>query len=156
MSLVHISTRRLEYKFEISQKYNLLIGDSGSGKTKLVDMVYAFSKDRSAIQCHSYDKLLTDRNLSIEDFVSLEDYIVFLDEDSPILHRADVSKLLEMSHNYFVIICRDATLGFTSMCKDCVFELKASGKYHTFENVCTVPDEMINVRKIITERNSIC
>lgn len=149
MPLVHISTRRLEYKFEISQKYNLLIGDSGSGKTKLVDMVYAFSKDRSAIQCHSYDKLLTDRNLSVEDLASLEDYIVFLDEDSHILHRSDASKLLEMSHNYFVIICRDTTLGFKSMCKDCVFELKASGKYHTFENVCTIPDEMIKPNQIV-------
>lgn len=151
MPLVHISTRRLEYKFEISQKYNLLIGDSGSGKTKLVDMVYAFSKDRSAIQCYSYDKLLTDRNLSIEDLVSLEDYIVFLDEDSPILHRADVSKLLEMSQNYFVIICRDISLGFKSISLDCVFKLKTSGKYHTFENVYSVPDEMIKPDMIICE-----
>ena len=36
MPLIHLKTKRLEYKFEITQKYNLIIGDSGKGKTTLI------------------------------------------------------------------------------------------------------------------------
>lgn len=42
MPEVHLKTRRCEYEFTITQKYNLLIGDSGTGKTELVNIVETY------------------------------------------------------------------------------------------------------------------
>ena len=151
MPLVHLQTKRLEYKFELTQKYNLLIGPSGSGKTKLVDLIYAFSRDRNSVLCMGYDKIITGRNISIDDLKTLNDYVIVLDEDSSILHRADVASLLEKSHNYFLIICRDITLGFKSVSLDCVFEIKSSGKYHTFKKAYNVPQDIFDVTDIVCE-----
>lgn len=147
MPMIHLRTRRCDYNFQITQKYNLLIGDSGTGKTELVNTVDAYDLDKQAVQCFDYKLLKTDRRLSREDLMRLKDYVIFLDENSPLLHQKDVASVLENSQNYFVIICRDVTLGFKSISLDSVFVMKTSGQYHTFEKA-TKPkwcNERVNV-----------
>lgn len=151
MPEVHLKTRRCEYEFIITQKYNLLIGDSGTGKTELVNIVETYDLDNSAVQCSGYRFLKTDRRLSIDDLYNFSDYIIFLDESSPLLHRKDAATILENSKNYFIIISRDVTLGFKSISVDCVYRMKTSGQYHTFEKAYTIPSEVFRVNHIVCE-----
>lgn len=151
MPEVHLKTRRCEYEFTITQKYNLLIGDSGTGKTELVNIVETYDLDNSAVQCSGYRLLKTDRRLSIDDLYTLKDYIIFLDESSPLLHRKDASTILENSKNYFIIISRDVTLGFKSVSLDCVYKMKTSGQYHTFDKAYVIPHNVFKVNNIVCE-----
>ena len=151
MPEVHLKTRRCEYEFTITQKYNLLIGDSGTGKTELVNIVETYDLDNSAVQCSGYRLLKTDRRLSIDDLYALKDYIIFLDESSPLLHRKDAATILENSKNYFIIISRDVTLGFKSVSLDCIYKMKTSGQYHTFDEAYTIPYDVFGVNHIVCE-----
>ena len=151
MPLIHLRTRFCDYRFELTQKYNLLTGDSGTGKTELSNTIEAYMLDPASIVCDEYRKITTDNHLSIQDILELKDYVVVLDEDSPLLHRADTATILEKSENYFLIICRDIGLGFKSVSLDAVFKMKASGKYHTFEKAYNVNPEMFPVNQIVCE-----
>ena len=59
MPLIHLKTRRLEYKFEITQKYNLIIGDSGKGKTTLVNVLKELLDEPSAGTLDGYKQIKT-------------------------------------------------------------------------------------------------
>lgn len=151
MPFIRLSVKDLSYEFELAQKYNVLVGDSGSGKTTLYDMVSLYQRDKKVVSCAGYNKIITDNHLSEQDLYELVDYVIVLDEDSSFLHDANIASIMQKSRNYFLIICRDVTLGFKSISLDCIFKIKSSGKYHTFEKAYSVPDKMHSVNEIVCE-----
>lgn len=131
MPSVKIKTNRVSYEFDITYKYTLVSGHSGVGKTTLFNAIAMYAKDHTAVTCLGYDKLTTDTCIRIEELQELTGYIIFLDESSILLHKYDSASLLEHSNNYFVIMCRDVTLGYKSVLLDAVVQMKTSGRYHT-------------------------
>lgn len=150
MPSVKIKANRVSYEFDINYKYTLVSGDSGVGKTTLFNAVAMYAKDPTAVTCLGYDKLTTDTSIRIEELQELTGYIIFLDESSILLHKYDSVSLLEHSNNYFVILCRDVTLGYKSVALDAVMQMKASGKYHTL-----VPKHSID-RQLFSPDRMIC
>ena len=57
---VHIRNKFVDYKFNLWQKYNLLTGDSGEGKTTLYKMIASYDENKQNIQCLGYKKLGAD------------------------------------------------------------------------------------------------
>lgn len=51
---VHIRNKFVDYKFNLWQKYNLLTGDSGEGKTTLYKMIASYDENKQNIQCLGY------------------------------------------------------------------------------------------------------
>lgn len=151
MPLVHLKTKRLEYKFEITQKYNLIIGDSGNGKTTLVNTLHSLLEESYSGTLDGYKKIKTSRDLRIKDLEDLENYIFFIDEFSKLLSLPDIASIMENSHNYFVIISRDETLGFKSISLDCVYIMHTSGKFHDLKKAYSIPEKMFKVSRIICE-----
>lgn len=81
----------------------------------------------------------------------VETDIIFLDESSPLLHRKDAATILKNSKNYFTIISRDVTLGFKSVSLNCVYKMKTSGQYHTFDKAYVIPHNVFKVNNIVCE-----
>lgn len=59
--------------------------------------------------------------------------------------------MLENSKNYFIIISRDITMGFKSISLDCVYKMKTSGRYHTFDKAYTIPNDVFSVKHMVCE-----
>lgn len=57
MPFVHLKTGRLEYQFSIKHKYNLIKGDSATGKTTLHELINAYNSTPNAVNCLGYNKL---------------------------------------------------------------------------------------------------
>lgn len=166
MITIHVRNRCADYQFDISQKYNLLTGDSGTGKTTLYNMISAYDENKNNIQCLGYKKLGTDitllrvlSDMTLEDdeaekhklLHSVDGYFIILDENSSILQRKNAPSILKKFNCYFLIICRKIALGFKSISLDCVFELVASGKYHKFIKHYNLPTKMFLCNEIICE-----
>lgn len=134
MPFVHLKTKRLEYQFEIKHKYNLIKGDSGTGKTTLHELISAYNSTPNAVNCLGYNKLYAwPVNASHLELLDHNDDIIIIDEDALILHRHDIASLLSNSNNYFLIINRDTKFSYLPISLDSIFTMKSSGKFHTLE-----------------------
>ena len=163
---VHIRNKFVDYKFNLWQKYNLLTGDSGEGKTTLYKMIASYDENKQNIQCLGYKKLGTDLTLlrtladiAMEDddkvkedlIHRLDGFLIILDENSSLLKRRSAPSLLERFNCYFLVICRKVALGFKSVSADCVFELSSSGKFHTFKPHYKLSADVFLCHNIICE-----
>lgn len=107
MPLVHLKTGRLEYKFEINNRYNIIKGDSGTGKTTLYDLVRAYKEDEKSVQNISGIKIdyipIDSRYFNLD---SIEDSVIIIDEGCKFLKQHNIASILQKSNNYFVIMNR--------------------------------------------------
>ena len=114
---VHIRNKFVDYKFNLWQKYNLLTGDSGEGKTTLYKMIASYDENKQNIQCLGYKKLGTDLTLlrtladiAMEDddkvkedlIHRLDGFLIILDENSSLLKRRSAPSLLERFNRLLV------------------------------------------------------
>lgn len=163
---VHIRNKFVDYQFNLWQKYNLLTGDSGEGKTTLYKMIASYDENKQNIQCQGYKKLGTDLTLlrtladiAMEDddkvkedlIHRLDGFLIILDENSSLLKRRSAPSLLERFNCYFLVICRKVALGFKSVSADCVFELSSSGKFHTFKPHYKLSTDIFLCQNVICE-----
>lgn len=127
--LVQIKTRKLEYKFEIFEKYNIILGESGIGKTTLYELVAA-GKSVSNIICDKQLVALPTNaiNYHLEDY---NDCIIFMDENCGLLRKHGFEKELKNSNNYFVIISRKLNFDSLPISTNAIYDMKSSGKFHT-------------------------
>ena len=140
---VHIRNKFVDYKFNLWQKYNLLTGDSGEGKTTLYKMISSYDENKQNIQCLGYKKLGTDLTLlrtladiAMEDddkvkedlIHRLDGFLIVLDENSSLLKRRSAPSLLERFNCYFLVICRKVALGLSQ------FQQTVYLNYHPLEN----------------------
>lgn len=163
---VHIRNKFVDYQFNLWQKYNLLTGDSGEGKTTLYKMIASYDENKQNIQCQGYKKLGTDLTLlrtladiameddgkTKEDLIHrLDGFLIILDENSSLLKRRSAPSLLERFNCYFLVICRKVALGFKSVSADCVFELSSSGKFHTFKPHYKLSSDIFLCQNVVCE-----
>ena len=151
MPFIKLRTNRVSYEFNITQKYNLLVGDSGTGKTTLYSLVDEMNSNHNSVDCAGYSKVITDHQVINKSLSDFSNYVIILDETSPLLHEPNSPTILEQSNNYFLIICRDVTLGYKSISLDCIFKLRTTGKFHYFERMYSIPEEMFDVSTVMCE-----
>lgn len=149
---IHLKTNKEEYKFNITEKYNLVRGDSGLGKTSFYDLVDLYSVNHRLVQCPGYSKIVSlQGRYHLDDFIKYENYVFVIDEDNPLLHRNDVASILRKSNNYFIIICRKYKFGFLPINLDAIFMMKSSGRFHTLVPQYTIHDNVKKSDVIICE-----
>lgn len=133
MPLVHLKTKRLEYKFEIFNKYNIIEGDSGTGKTTLYDLINAFQVNKDIGKNYSSHTLVA-MPIQFSSF-KLSNYtncIIVIDEDCDILSNKLIPDILKKSDNYFIIMSRSNIL---NNLKDKVkYKMLEKNKIITIEN----------------------
>jgi hypothetical protein len=119
-----------EYEFELKGKVSILAGDSGTGKSTLVDLVADLKKPLTdmVLECDLPCTALSQEPQKWDDELQ-SNSVLFIDDAHPFLASEDIAKIRE-SNCYFVIASRDAPVDYNS---DNVFKIASSGNYHTLE-----------------------
>ncbi len=108
---VVVGNRRIRYKFTIERNITILRGDSATGKTTLVDMIYSYQQNgmRSGVDircsrpCVVIDKIDWQSRIT-----SLTDSIIFIDEGDPFVTTAEFASVIKNTSNYYVIVTRSS------------------------------------------------
>lgn len=128
---VIISSRRLQYKFNIRRNVTVIRGDSATGKTTLVDMIQDFNENGIdsgiTIKCDCDCVVLGGRNWQ-RDLKEIENSIVFFDEGRRYVLSQEFAELIRHSSNYYVIITRER-LENIPYSVDEIYGIRTSGKY---------------------------
>lgn len=149
MPYIHLKDNVVEYEFEFKQKYLFIRGDSGRGKSTLIELINIYLLDPSSVVC------LGDSNLKIiTDTRSVDPgYIYFFDEFDPLL-TSENAKLFNTTDSYFVIISRNRNLDFLKTGLDSLCEIVANGGYHTIKPIYPRVDELTSVGDVIVCEDS--
>lgn len=137
MPYIHLRNNFVEYEFSFETKYLIISGDSGAGKTTLVDLVREYENDNTVAECLGDNSIAELQSL---DQLSGNGMIYFLDENSRFLRLNNTSDLFNNSNNYFVIMtrerkCTQFKLSLDSLVK---FDIASDGKYHTVKKCFTI------------------
>lgn len=151
---VKISSKRLEYEFDIYNKYTVLQGDSGTGKTTLCDLIAEHISGNQGITIQSDTEVHLCNGEYMESrymLMRVKKALIVIDEFYPILHQHDIASILQNSDNYFLIITRDASrLDYLPISVENILEVHSSGKYHVLKTIYPLSNQRsFNVPDVI-------
>ncbi len=134
---VIVQNKRLHYEFEIKRNITIILGDSATGKTTLIDMLRQHmdlgTDSGIDVMCDVSCGVLEGRNWK----VVLETYknmIVFIDEGNRFINTEEFASAIKGSDNYFVLITRE-NLYNLPYSVDEIYGLHSSGKYQNTKKV---------------------
>lgn len=137
--IIHIeveNNRKIKYTFDLFRNITLVQGFSGTGKTTLYNMIRNFaSRGESSgvkINCNKKCVVLYDEDLWKSQLEKISDCIIFIDEGASFITSTEFAGSVKNSDNYFVIFSREP-LHYLPYSVDEIYEIKSSGKKHTFE-----------------------
>lgn len=134
---IRVGNNRLRYEFTIYRNITILKGNSATGKTTLVEMIREYYEDRelSGIQLESE---VPCRTLSGRDWnvllPSIENSIVFIDEDNDFLKTVEFADAVRESNNYYVIVTREGLPNLPYSVEE-IYGIRESGKYAGLKQV---------------------
>ena len=134
---IRVGNNRLRYEFTIFRNITILKGNSATGKTTLVEMIREYYEDGelSGIQLESN---VPCRTLSGRDWKfilpSIENSIVFIDEDNDFLRTPEFAEAIRHSSNYYVIVTREG-LSYLPYSVNEIYGIRESGKYAGLKQV---------------------
>lgn len=111
---VKVSGRNEIFEFDISSKITVICGDSGIGKSVLVDLVAIYSRNNGigpckvTVSCNKRCVAPRETGNIYDDMGGFKDCIVFIDENDEI--SRDTEKFIdytEKTDNYYVLISRE-------------------------------------------------
>lgn len=143
-----VSSRKLEYHFEIQRNITVIKGNSGTGKTTLLNMLYEYSiRGRQSgfkVQTSAdYYVYLSDMpQISWEERLGkLKNTIIFIEENNGFVFSKQFAEYVRTSGNYFVIVARRPLKALAYSTNE-IYEIKCEDgqsdltkKYHYFENI---------------------
>lgn len=131
---VEVSNRMAKFKFDLFRNITIVRGNSGTGKTTLYNMVADYTRLNAdsgvTISCTKKCVALVDIDWKNQ-LSNLTDCIVFIDEGSDFISSKEFAEAIRHTDNYYVIFNREG-LHELPYSVDEIYEIKTSGKYHTF------------------------
>lgn len=105
-----IKNRHIEFKFNLERNITILTGDSGTGKTKLINMVRNYSAEGKAsgitLKCERPCIVLDGNNWEWI-LKGTRNTIVFVDESTKFLNEYAFAKAITQTDNYYVLVTRE-------------------------------------------------
>ena len=128
-----VESRKVKYDFIIKRNITILTGDSGSGKTVLIDLIHDYRRygADSGVQlscdraCRTIDSEDWERELK-----EISDSIIFIDEGNRFLKSKKFAELVQGSDNYFVIATREKLPTLPYSINE-IYGFRESGKFQT-------------------------
>lgn len=125
---VIISNNRLRYELVLERQVTIIKGNSGTGKSTLVNWVSTLVlEDRdTGYHCNMRDKLAVIQNRSkfAEEFKENHGKIYFIDEMVNLVFTKEFAEAVQGSDNYYVIVTRTGKgVGYLTYSIDSVYEL---------------------------------
>ena len=126
-----IQNKSIQYDFEIVRNITVIRGNSGSGKTALINMISQYERDGESsginLSCDKPCTVLTGLRWQ-ENLAGIHDSIVFIDEDDRFIISNDFAVAVRESDNYYVLVTRD-NLSNLPYSVDEIYGIHTSGKY---------------------------
>ncbi len=134
-----LETERVKYDFTVRRNITVILGDSATGKTTLVDYLnlYALNGEGSGVRLQSDVPcvVFTGSQMYWKPVLeSIKKSIVFIDEDYSFITSKDFAETVRCSDNYFVLITREPLYNLPYSTKE-VFGIRTSGRFHFPEKV---------------------
>ena len=129
---VIVESRKIKYDFIIKRNITILTGDSGSGKTVLIDLIRDYRRYGSDsgvflscdCECRTIDTEDWERQLK-----EVSNSIIFIDEGNRFLTSKRFAELVQKSDNYFVLATREK-LPMLPYSVNEIYGFRKSGKFH--------------------------
>lgn len=153
MHEVTIYTGRLRYDFTIRRNITIIRGDSATGKTTLVEMIREYEENGPdsgiTLNCDKECRVIGGRAWKAV-LSTIQDSIVFIDEDNAFLPTNEFAAAVRGSDNYYVIITREGLPNLPYSVTE-IYGIRESGKYrlvrqtynemyHIYGNAFSDPD----------------
>ena len=134
---VEVRNRDASFKFDLYRNITIVRGNSGTGKTTLYEMIADYTRLQEAsgvnISCDKPCVALTDIDWRNQ-LKGIADSIVFIDEGADFLKSKDFARAVRETDNYYVIFNRESLHDLPYSVEE-IYEIKASGKYHSFKKM---------------------
>ena len=128
---IRIENKNIRYDLEIVRNITIVRGDSATGKTTLIEMIMQYENDGEnsgiVLYCEKKCTVLTGLRWK-ENLTSIDDSIVFIDENDRFITSEDFASAVKSSNNYFVIITRDNLHNLPYSVEE-IYGIHESGKY---------------------------
>lgn len=105
-----VKNRHITFNLELERNITILTGDSGTGKTKLVNMI----RDYSELGKSSGVTLKCDKNCIVlfgtnweHTLSNTKESVIFVEESTPFLKSYDFAKAIQNTDNYYVFVTRE-------------------------------------------------
>ncbi len=107
---ITIKNKHITFQIVLERNITILTGDSGTGKTKLINMVRSFAElgksSGVTLNCEKPCIVLAGRNWDYE-LGQTHNSVVFVEESTSFLNTYDFAKAIQDSDNYYVLVTRE-------------------------------------------------
>lgn len=134
---IQIKNRHITFNFTLERNVTILTGDSGTGKTKLINMVRNYSElgEQSGVTLKCSKPCLVLSNASWETILeNTHESIVFVEESTPFLSSYEFAKAIQGSDNYYVLVTREP-LAQIPYSIDAIRKIHKNGAKPKFEKI---------------------
>lgn len=149
-----VESRKVKYDFTVKRNITILTGDSGSGKTVLIELIREFRRYGSdsgvLVSCDRECRTIDDENWERQ-ISEIADSIIFIDEGNRFLTSKRFAELIQKSDNYFVIATREK-LPMLPYSVNEIYGFRKSGKFHEARQTY---NEIYHLYGEISEQNMI-
>lgn len=137
-----VSGKRSSYTFSINRNITIIKGNSGTGKTTLLQMMYEYlltgkqSGYKVSTNASNYFVYIRDSvgRTWKDELSNLEDTVIFIEENNDFIYSKEFAKFVQESGNYFVLVTRRAIKTLPYSIQE-IYEItadSATGVYHKF------------------------
>lgn len=160
---ISIKSKRLEYEFEIKEKVTFILGDSATGKTKMVSLINNLNNpsvkinvsngfDLISISESEFSRFIKHANRRIQEnnYSSLKEYwadkdnfpivnsVIVIDDENFVESNEFATFVNADKYNYYIIINRTQISKISYSVYE-VYTLKTNGKSHWLERKYNLP-----------------
>lgn len=151
---VIVETKKVKYDFTVKRNVTILTGDSGSGKTILIDMIREYRRYGSDsgvfLSCDCECRTIDDENW-IRQMKEISGSIIFIDEGNRFLPSKEFAELVLKSDNYFVLAVREK-LPMLPYSVNEIYGFRKSGKFYSAKQTY---NEIYHLYGEISEKSQI-
>ena len=111
-----VNSKRISYEFTLNRNITIIKGNSGTGKTTLLQMMYeyllsgkqsGYTVNTNANNYFVYLRAAVGRSWE-DDLLSLENTVIFIEENNDFIFSKEFARFVGESGNYFVLVTRRA------------------------------------------------
>lgn len=129
---VIVETKKVKYDFQVKRNITIFTGDSGSGKTVLIDLIREYRRYGSdsgvLVSCDCDCRTLDNEDWEYQ-LREVSGNIIFVDEGNRFLTSKKFAELVKISDNYFVLATREKLPMLPYSIQE-IYGFRKSGKFH--------------------------
>lgn len=127
-----VESRKIKYDFVIKRNITILTGDSGSGKTVLIDLIRDYRRYGAdsgvQVSCDCACRTIDDEDWERQ-VQEISGSIIFIDEGNRFLPSKRFAELVQHSDNYFVLATREKLPMLPYSITE-IYGFRKSGRFH--------------------------